>query len=160
MRALAKGIACFSLCFLFLCLAPLSGSGDELIPPTRTLQEPEKTWGGLTVFSEPPQLDVYLDEKKVGQTPVSLKHVQAGFHKLRVEHSETDIYLEPGGTVQLSLYKGSFINLPKEKEEGEKETGVEGERPAEARKAVEAPKERDTDLTPWEKFTNGTLRHF
>ena len=160
MRALAKGIACFSLCFLFLCLAPLGSSGDESIPPTRTLQEPGSTWGGLTVFSEPPQLEVYLDGKKVGETPVWLKHVKAGFHKLRVEHSETDIYLEPGGSIQLSLYKGSFITVAREKREGEKETGVEGERPAEARKPVEAPKERDTDLTPWEKFTNGTLRHF
>jgi hypothetical protein len=160
MRTLARGIACFGLCFLFLCLVPLGSSGDELIPPTRTLQEPGSTWGGLTVFSEPPQLEVYLDGKKVGETPVLLKHVKAGFHKLRVEHSETDIYLEPGGSVQLSLYKGSFITVAREKREGEKETGVEGERPAEARKAAEAPKERDTDLTPWEKFTNGTLRHF
>jgi len=86
--------------------------------------------------------------------------VKAGFHKLRVEHSETDIYLEPGGSIQLSLYKGSFIDVAKREKEGEKETGVEGERPTEARKAVEAPKEQDTDLTPWEKFTNGTLRHF
>jgi hypothetical protein len=87
--------------------------------------------------------------------------VKAGFHRLRVEHSETDIYLEPGGSLQLSLYKGSFINVAREKGEGEKETGVEAERPAEAGKAVEAPKERqDTDLTPWEKFINGTLRHF
>ena len=161
MRALAKGIACFSLCLLFLCLAPLGSSGDESIPPTRTLQEPGSTWGGLTVFSEPPQLEVYLDGKKVGQTPVWLKHVKAGFHKLRVEHSETDIYLEPGGSIQLSLYKGSFITVAREKKEGEQETGVEGERPTEARKAVAAPGEQqDTDLTPWEKFTNGTLRHF
>ena len=50
--------------------------------------------------------------------------------------------------------------MAREKKEGENEIGVEGERPAEARKAVEAPKEQDTDLTPWEKFTNGTLRHF
>jgi hypothetical protein len=161
MRAVAKGIPLFSLCLLILCLAPLRGAGDELIPPSRTLQEPGSTWGGLTVFSEPPQLEVYLDGKKVGETPVWLKHVKAGFHRLRVEHSETDIYLEPGGSIELSLYKGSFINLAREKRKGEKETGVEAERPTEHGKAAEAPKEpRDTDLTPWEKFINRTLRHF
>jgi hypothetical protein len=50
--------------------------------------------------------------------------------------------------------------VAREKKEGEKKTGVEGERPTDAGKAVEASKERDTDLTPWEKFNNGTLRHF
>jgi hypothetical protein len=161
MRAVAKGLACLSSCLLFLCLAPLSGSGDELIPPTRTLQEPGRTSGGLTVFSEPPQLEVYLDGKKVGETPVWLRHVKAGFHKLRVEHSQTDIYLEPGGSVQLSLYKGSFITVAREKKGGEIETGAQSKRPTEARKAVAAPGEQQgTDLTPWEKFVNGTLRHF
>jgi hypothetical protein len=146
----AMGLATVSIC-----------SGGELIAPTRTLQEPTIAWGGLTVFSEPPRLEVYLDGKKVGRTPVWLKHVQAGFHKLMVEHAETDIYLEPGVMVQLSLYKGSFITLPREKKEAEKEAGVEGERPTETRKAAPAPgEEQATDLTPWEKFTNGTLRHF
>ena len=51
--------------------------GDELIEPTRELGGIEKEWGGLTLFSEPPQMDVYLDGKKLGRTPLWLHQVES-----------------------------------------------------------------------------------
>lgn len=59
--------------------------GGELIEPTRTLGGPEKTWGGLTVFIEPPQMVVYLDGEKAGTTPLWLRQVEAGPHKLKIK---------------------------------------------------------------------------
>ena len=50
-------------------MAGFRSFAGELVEPTRTLGSPED-WGGLTVFSEPPQLDVYLDGER-WTTPVA-----------------------------------------------------------------------------------------
>ena len=66
----------------------------------------------MTVFSEPPELEVFLDGSKVGQTPVWLERVQQGFHKLRVEDPEKKIHVEPGKRLRVGLFKGDFVVFP------------------------------------------------
>jgi hypothetical protein len=41
----------------------------------------------------------------IGRTPAFLKNVKPGIHRLRVKDSETEIYHEPGGTLQINLSK-------------------------------------------------------
>ena len=62
----------------------------ELIQPTRTLQSSEKMPGTLSVFSEPPGLDVFLNQSKIGKTPIQSIEVTPGTHTLKVEDSETE----------------------------------------------------------------------
>lgn len=89
----------------------------DLIEPTRTLDAPGRPEGKLVVSSEPPGAPVSLDGLSLGKTPTSINEVKAGIHHLRVETSETDITIEPGQTMQISLYKGSFIKIPEPEKE-------------------------------------------
>jgi hypothetical protein len=134
--------------------------GSELIEPTRTLGGPEKTWGGLTVFSEPPQLAVYLDGEKVGTTPLRLRQVETGSHKLKIEEVEKDIRVSEGKTARIGLFKGSLVTFSEvedQKAAPEPLKEAERQRPPMARPPEELKTE---DLTLWEKFVNGTLKHF
>jgi hypothetical protein len=127
MRILSKPILLpvFSLVLLFFatpfCL------GGELIEPTRTPLSAERNSGRISVLSEPPGLDVFLNNSKIGQTPILSVEVNAGIHKLRVQDSETEIFVKPGRSLQLSLYEGSFIEIPEKEEKGEalKKSGEE-----------------------------------
>lgn len=92
-------------------------SAADLIEPTRTLNASGKPEGKLVVFSEPPGLPVTLDGLSLGKTPTSINEVKSGIHHLRVETSETDITIEPSQTMQISLYKGSFIKIPEPEKE-------------------------------------------
>lgn len=135
--------------------------GDELIAPTRTLHGTEEATGRVSVFSETVGLDAFLDGSNIGKTPVWLKNVEPGLHTLKVKDSETQIHVQPGKTLQVSLFKGSFIRTVKEEKKVEKQAGPEEEKLTERRKAVEPPKEeRERDLTPWELFINRSSRHF
>ncbi len=154
-----KTIGLSALLF-FLLGVPSSPSAEDLIAPTRTLEGNEELLGRLTVVSEPPNLEVYLDGTQIGETPIWLKEVKPGPHELRVQDSEKDVYLEPGKTPTLSLFKGSFIEVSKEKEE-ETKVGLEPEKlpePTKVRKPRE--EERPRDLTPWERFINRTSPNF
>ena len=125
MREFSRFISLTSLCMAFLFFAAALGFGGQLIEPTRTLEGEEKPMGKLAVFSEPPGLEVMLDETEIGQTPTAFVQVEPGFHKLRIEDTETDIYVAPGKSVQMSFYKGSFIEIPEKKREVEEEKPVE-----------------------------------
>ena len=85
---------------------------SELIQPTRALDSTGEKLGKLSVFSEPPGLEVRLEGTIVGNTPILLDEVESGSHRLRVKDSETDITIEPGKTLQISLYKDKFILIP------------------------------------------------
>jgi hypothetical protein len=131
----------------------MSLGGEDLIPPTRSLEGRVETLGRLTVVSEPPDLEVFLDGSEIGQTPVWHKEVKPGFHKLRVRDSERDIFVEPGKTTTVSYFKGSFIDVPREQ-------GVVRQPRREPRKSTEGRKrttsrkgeERGDTLTPFEWF--------
>ena len=112
------GLLVLLLSFLFL-VAPVC-LGGELIAPTRTLRGAKEPPGRVSVFSEPVGLDAFLDGSKIGKTPVWLKSVEPGLHVLKVKDSETEIHVLPGKTLQVTLFKGSFIKTVKEKEKVDK----------------------------------------
>ena len=91
--------------------------GSGLIEPTRTLEPGGEKTGNLSVYSEPPGLDVSLDGEKIGKTPIQLKAVKAGYHVLRVRDVESEIYIRSGKNLRLSLYKGSLIEIHRDSKE-------------------------------------------
>ena len=117
---------------LLFVVVTLAVSGD-LIKPTRTLQSSEITPGTLSVFSEPPGLDVYLNHSNIGKTPVRSIEVTPGTHHLKVKDSETEIYIMSGKPLRLSLFKGTFIEIKeKDKETIQKpDDNVSEKKPAE-----------------------------
>jgi len=135
--------------------------GGELIEPTRTLEDAGARWGKLVVFSEPPEFDVFLDGSKVGQTPVWLERVKEGTHKIQIKDLEKEIYVKEGKILKVGLFKGRFITRLEEEKEVEKQAGADKKAPASKVEAVESPeKQKEADLSRWEKFVNGTLKHF
>jgi hypothetical protein len=154
----SKGVLITGL--LLLILADLSPASD-LIEPTRTLQSASNVTGSLTILSEPPNLEVALDNKPMGKTPVFLDKVTSGIHTLRVHDSETTIDVKPDATLQISLFKGKFINVPVEEKKPVKQQADEQRNVDETRATRQSPKgERQKNLTPWEKYLDGTSDHF
>ena len=141
-------------------LTPFCFSG-ELIAPSRSLQGSGQTAGRLAVASEPPGLDAFLDGSSIGKTPVWLNGVEPGLHKLKVKDSETQIDVLPGKTLQVSLFKGSFIRTVKEEKEVEKQPSSEEDKLTEREKSAQPPEEeRNRDLTPWERYINRSSPSF
>jgi hypothetical protein len=116
MKILSKIVIFFAFAYVFLLVHSLALS-SELIEQTRTLEPTGESPGKLSVFSEPPGLVVSLDGAGIGKTPVISKVVEPGTHALRVNGEETEIYVVPGKDLRLSLYKGSFIEIPAETKE-------------------------------------------
>ena len=131
---------------------------SELIAPTRTLQDTGRPTGKLTVFSEPPGLDVFLDGTPIGKTPVLIRQLKPGLHRVRIKYSETEIYLESGRTRQVTLFRGTFINILRKAEE---ESGLARVQLTKTENTFEPTKEHTRgDLTPWERFLNRSSPHF
>ena len=105
------------ICLIFLSSMVTLAESGELIQPTRTLQSPEKMTGKISVFSEPPGLDVFLNHSKIGKTPVIAMEVKAGTYSLEVQKAKTQIYVMPGKSIRLSLFKNTFINVKEPKKE-------------------------------------------
>ena len=104
----------FAFVCVFLMIQSLSVFA-ELIEPSRTLEGQQKPMGRLSVFSEPPALDVLLDGVEIGKTPVISKEVTSGVHILRVKDTEKEITILSGKSLQLSLFKDSLIKIPEKK---------------------------------------------
>lgn len=102
--------------FLFLLITSVSLASD-LIEPTRTLSSPAQNSCKLSVFSEPAGLDVDIDGVSIGKTPVVDLEVEPGRHVIRLKNGETEINAEPGKSIKLSWFKGTFINIPVEEQE-------------------------------------------
>ena len=109
-------ILLFGFVSVFLMIQSLSVFA-ELIEPSRTLEGQQKPMGRLSVFSEPPELDVLLDSVEIGKTPVISKEVTSGVHILRVKDTEKEITILSGKSLQLSLFKDSLIEIPEKKAE-------------------------------------------
>ena len=105
-------LAFLSVFLVFLLVTVSFSISGELIEPTRTIQGSEKAIGRISVFSEPPGLDVFLNNSKVGKTPIVSIDVEAGPHNLKVKDSKKEIYVMPGKSLRLSLHKGGFIEIP------------------------------------------------
>jgi hypothetical protein len=131
---------------VFLFVAVTYAVSGELIQPTRTLQSSEKMPGMLSVFSEPPMLDVFLDQSNIGKTPILSMEVTPGVHTLKVEASETEIYVIPGKSLRLSLFKGTFIEVKEQK----KETIQKPEEDAAGKKPAEPTEEKAGDKTKYD----------
>ena len=114
----------------------------ELIEPTRTLDSSEKTSGKISVFSEPSDLDVYLDDSKIGKTPVISKEVTSGVHILRVKDTEKEINILSGKSLQISFFKDSLIEIPEKKVEAPTKPKLEEKMATEEKKPDEPTKEK------------------
>lgn len=149
--------------FVFSTVYPLSPNA-ELIEPTQTLKGTANASGNLTILSEPPGLDVTLDDTRIGLTPIFLKDIKSGIHRLRVKNSETKVYVEPGGTSQISLFRGEFINIPIAKNEPVKQQAIKEKKVNEARAVRQFPEEEQnrglSRRERWEKFVDRSLNHF
>ena len=151
-------ITALFFCILILTLSVCSGG--ELIEPTRTLQEAGKTWGGLTIFSEPPQLEIYLDGEKVGQTPLWLRKVETGLHTIKIGPAETRVRIEKDKKLKVGFLKGSFVTSSEPAKETPKVSQPLDQQAVAPPQEQAGGDERTEDLTSWEKFVNGSLKHF
>lgn len=93
-----------------------------LIAPTRTLKTAPDDLGILNVFSEPPALEIWLDGKVIGKTPLISIEISSGTHVLRIGGSETKIFISPQKPASLSWFKGSFITIPEKSKAVEEPT--------------------------------------
>ena len=142
----------FVFCFAFLLVYSPAWS-SELIKPTRALDSTGEKPGKLSVFSEPSGLEVRLESTIIGKTPLFLDEVDPGSHRLRVKDSETDISIEPGKTLQISLYKDKFILIPATGKESPKqpetaEANLTKSKPA----PPPAEEQRPKELSPMEQY--------
>jgi hypothetical protein len=134
--------------------------GDELLEPTRNLGGPEKQWGGLTLFSEPPQMDVYMDGQKIGRTPLWLRQVEAKNHDLKIGEIETNVQVKKGKTVRIGLFKQSLVKFTEvEQLAAPSETTKKSESQRPSRKD-QSKKQKKEDLSLWERYINGSIKHF
>lgn len=99
-----------------------STSYSGLIEPTRTLETATSDLGVLNVYSEPPGLEVRLDGKPIGKTPILSAELSSGAHVLRIEGTETKFFLGQRETIALSWFKGSFIRIPEKTKATEEPT--------------------------------------
>ena len=120
----------------------------ELIEPSRRLEGQQKPMGRLSVFSEPPELNVLLDGVKIGKTPVISKKVTSGVHILRVKDIEKEITILSGKSLQWSLFKDTLIEIPEQKAEAPAQPKLE-EKMATEEKKTEDP---DKDKKPYDPF--------
>jgi hypothetical protein len=110
-----------------------------LIEPTRTLDTALDDLGILNVFSEPPALDIRLDGKVIGKTPLVSVELPAGMHVLRIGGSEAKIFINARKATSLSWFKGSFIEIPEK-------TRAAGEPTTESKKKEVKPSQ--PEITP------------
>ncbi len=159
MRVNVVRILLLPLC-LSLLVIPARLCAKELIAPTRSLEGPRKLPATLNVTSDPPGLEVLLDGSEIGRTPMWQKAVSPGAHKLQIGDTPAEVSVRPGETKALSLFQGSLIEIPK-KSEAVSPAATEPENRLEVpRRQTPAEEERRGNLTPWERFLNGTSRSF
>ncbi|MCK5723739.1 MAG: PEGA domain-containing protein [Gammaproteobacteria bacterium] len=131
----------FVFVYVFLMIQSLSVFA-ELIEPSRTVKGQEISNGRLSVFSEPPELDVLLDGVEIGKTPVISKEVTPGVHILRVKDTEKEITILSGKSLQLSLFKDSLIEIPEKKAEAPTQPKLEEKMATEEKKTEDSNKDK------------------
>jgi hypothetical protein len=103
--------------FLVFYLVAITSKSGELIEPTRTLQSSRVANGKISVYSEPDGLDVFLDNLKIGETPIVSLNIEPGSHNLKVKDLEKEIFIMPDKSLRITLYKGNFIEIPEKERE-------------------------------------------
>ena len=86
MKKLTNITIVFVFGFAFLLVYSPAWS-SELIKPTRALDSTGEKLGKLSVFSEPPGLEVALEGTLIGKTPIFVDEVKPGSHRLKVKNS-------------------------------------------------------------------------
>ena len=160
MKGILKLMSVLNAVFLLLLMAHLSPASD-LIEPSRTLKSAANEPGNLAILSEPPDLNVTLDKTLIGKTPIFLEDVKPGTYQLKVKDSETTIYVEPGKTLQISLFKGQFINIAAKEKEPVEQQALQEKKVSETRITGQVQKEEPkNELNLWDRFVNKSSDHF
>ena len=148
----------FVFVYVFLMIQCLSVFA-ELIEPSRMLEGQQKPMGRLSVFSEPPELDVLLDSVEIGKTPVISKEVTSGVHILRVKDIEKEIIILPEKSLQLSLFKDSLIEIPEKKAEAPTQPRLEKKMATEEKKTEYSNRDKKQyDPFYWPMNPNGPIK--
>jgi hypothetical protein len=130
------------LCVLSACCTFFTAAVPaQLIEPTRSLQGAAEEKGLLKVLSEPAGMEVHVDGRLIGETPIFSARLPAGAHVLRIQDAEIDICLASGRTTAISWFKGRFIQIP-EKVEPLPEMARESQPPPAKPKTAEGPSVR------------------
>lgn len=152
--------------FFTLFVFNFSAPQAELLEPTRSLKATAEYTGQLTVFSEPPGLRVKLNGTLVGQTPMRIKAVDPGIHQLQVRESVTEIYIGPGQTFHISLFKNKFIQFQVAKKDAAEPSGAgktlspETSAPEPSSQNLRTKEKNHKAWERWMLFVNGSKNHF
>jgi hypothetical protein len=109
-----KGGKAFCIILALAALGTLFAAGlpAQLIEPTRAHPDGQSAAARLSVFSEPPGMEVRVDGQPLGKTPVFSARLPPGPHVLRVALSETEIHLASGTHAAFSWFKDAFVEIP------------------------------------------------
>ena len=146
---------CIFLFVLLVAFVPAWGSG--LIEPTRTLKGSGNEMGKLSVYSEPPGLQVMMDGTEIGSTPVIEVDVKPGTHLLKINESETEIYIVPGEPLYLSWHKGSFMEIQKKVSAEQVPSQTDDTKKTEKKKKTEPAKKQVNDGFYWPLNPRGPI---
>lgn len=131
----------------------------DLIEPSRDLTGNQEPSGRLSVFSEPPELDVFLDGAEIGKTPLISQEVTAGVHTLRIEDTEEEITISSEKPTRMSFFKGALIEIPEQEPESPAPPKSEQRAPAEEEKQ-ESPAKDQKQYDPfyWPMNPSGPIK--
>ena len=135
----------------------------ELIEPSRSLKSTAEDTGQLTVFSEPPGLNIKLDGTLIGQTPMRVNAVDAGTHQLQVGKSSTEIKVKPGQAFHISLFKNRFIQFQVARKEASEAGKIATPAPVAPQPSAENLRTKEENRKAWQRwmnFVNGSSNHF
>lgn len=110
MRHIAA-IQCWVSAVIILFIACIPAVQAELIEPTRTEYGSVDQPGVLNVYSEPPGLEIFIDGKLIGKTPVKSVRLSAGEHQLRIGDTERKVNIASGKNAVYSWFKGAMIEV-------------------------------------------------
>jgi hypothetical protein len=94
-----------------------------------------------------------LEGTIIGNTPLFFDDVKPGSQRLRVKNSETDITIEPGKTLKISLYKDKFILIPATDNKPPKQSQTAETTPTKPKPPpTPAEEQRPKELSPIERY--------
>ena len=111
MKTLTKIFLLLAFVHGFVILLPINTTA-ELIEPTRSLDKDSEKIGTLSVFSEPPEQEVWLDKEMIGLTPIVEHRVDVGVYILKISDTETEIKIAPNQSLRLSIFKDKLLVIP------------------------------------------------
>jgi hypothetical protein len=140
-KMLSRSIIIFFFASVLLFFySPSSKAG--LIEPTRTLRGTTEEMGKLSLYSEPPGLEVTLDGNEIGKTPVIEKDIEPGSHVVQIKKSKKEIFIIPGQPLAISWFKDSFIEIPIKKQPQPPPPTTVSEKPAKEGQPAEQAKKK------------------